>query len=246
MRQPGARERLIVGLDVSSTAEALRLVSLLRGEVSVFKVGKRLFLHAGPQIVRRIHQAGAEVFLDLKLHDIPETVAAAAVEAARLGVYMLDVHAAGGPEMLRRTVAEVRRVCRRERLRRPKLLAVTVLTSLDGTDLKRLGIAGGVRRQVLRLAALARETGMDGVVTSPREIRAVRALCGPRFLIVAPGIRPTRPAGDDQKRVATPAAAVAAGADYIVVARPIRDAADPASAARGIVASIADTARNCR
>jgi orotidine-5'-phosphate decarboxylase len=242
-RQLRARDRLIFGLDVASTREALNLVSRLTGEVGMFKVGKRLFVHAGPDIVRRIRKRGGEIFLDLKFHDIPETVAGAAVEAARLGVYLLNIHAAGGTEMMRHTVAEVDKVCRAERLRRPKLLGVTVLTSLDSADLKSVGVAGGVRRSVTRLAKLALESGMDGVVASAREIEWIRAECGPRFLIVTPGIRPSGSSDDDQKRIATPAAAVGAGADYIVVARPIRDAPDPVAAARGIVASIAEGSR---
>lgn len=238
-RQARARDRLIFGLDVASTKEALDLVSRLGKEVGMFKVGKRLFVRAGPEIVRRIRKRGGEIFLDLKFHDIPETVANAAVEAARLGVFMLNVHASGGAEMMRHTVAEVDKVCRQERLRRPKLLGVTVLTSLDGDDLKSVGVAGGIRRQVIRLARLARDAGMDGVVASAREIEWIRAECGTRFLIVTPGIRPAASVEDDQKRIATPAAAVRAGADYIVVARPIRDAPDPVAAARSIIASIA-------
>lgn len=238
-RTLAARDRLIFGLDVDSTKEALRLVKHLSGEVGMFKVGKRLFVHAGPDIVRQIHKHGGEVFLDLKFHDIPETVANAAVEAARLGVYFLNVHASGGAEMMRHTVAEVTKVCRAEMLRRPKLLGVTVLTSLDAGDLKAVGIRGSVREQVLRLALLAKECGMDGVVASPREIEWIRRECGPRFVVVTPGIRPASSVADDQKRIATAAVAVRAGADYIVVARPIRDAPDPVRAAREIVAEIA-------
>lgn len=245
-RTLAARKRLIFGLDVASTKEAIRLVGLLHDEVGMFKVGKRLFVHAGPDIVRQIHKRGGEVFLDLKFHDIPETVANAAVEAARLGVCLLNVHASGGPEMMRHTVAEVNKVCRAEKLGRPKLLGVTVLTSLDAGDLKAVGLAGDVRKQVLRLARLAKECGMDGVVASPREIEWIRKECGPRFLVVTPGIRPASSVADDQKRIATPAVAVRAGADYIVVARPIRDAPDPVQAAREIVADIAGGSRSRR
>jgi orotidine-5'-phosphate decarboxylase len=244
-RTIAARKHLIFGLDVASTKEALSLVRRLTGEVGFFKVGKRLFVHAGPEIVRRIRKQGGEIFLDLKFHDIPETVATASVEATRLGVYLLNIHASGGPEMMRHTVAAVDKVCRAEKLRRPKLLAVTVLTSLDTADLKAVGINGSVRKQVLRLARLARDCGMDGVVASPHEIEAIRKECGQRFLIVTPGIRPAA-VDDDQKRIATPAAAVRAGADYIVVSRPIRDAADPVRAARDIVADIAAGMRRKR
>jgi orotidine-5'-phosphate decarboxylase len=236
-RTLAARKHFIFGLDVASTKEALSLVRRLTGEVGMFKVGKRLFVHAGPDIVRRIHKHGGEVFLDLKFHDIPETVATAAVEAARLGVYMLNIHASGGPEMIKRTVTEVNKACRTESLRRPKLLGVTVLTSLDAGDLKAVGVSGSVRQQVLRLARLAKDCGMDGVVASPNEIEWIRQECGSRFLIVTPGIRPAAVA-DDQKRVATPGAAIRAGADYLVVSRPIRDAPDPVRAAREIVADI--------
>lgn len=238
-RHEAARKRLIFGLDVASSKEAISLVTRLKDEVGMFKVGKRLFVHAGPEIVRQIRRRGGEVFLDLKFHDIPETVAGAAVEAARLGVKLLNVHASGGPEMMRRAVAEVKKVCRAERLRRPTLLGVTVLTSLDSADLKSVGINASVRRQVIRLAQLARQAGMDGVVASAREIRWIREACGPRFVIVTPGIRSSSSGADDQKRIATPEAAVTAGADYIVVARPIRDADDPVRTARELVASIA-------
>ena len=237
-RTIAARKHLIFGLDVASTKEALSLVRRLTGEVGLFKVGKRLFVHAGPDIVRRIRKQGGEVFLDLKFHDIPETVATASVEAARLGVYLLNIHASGGTEMMKHTVAAVDNVCRAEKLRRPKLLAVTVLTSLDAGDLKAVGVGGSARKQVLRLARLASNCGMDGVVASPHEIEWIREECGPRFLIVTPGIRPAA-VDDDQKRIATPSAAVRAGADYIVVSRPIREAPDPVRAAREIIADIA-------
>jgi orotidine-5'-phosphate decarboxylase len=243
-RHGAARRRLIFGLDVASSKEAIDLVNRLEAEVGMFKVGKRLFVHSGPEIVRRIRKRGGEIFLDLKFHDIPDTVAGAAVEAARLGVKLLNIHASGGLEMMRRTVADVKKVCRAEGLRRPALLGVTVLTSLDGDDLKSVGVNAGVRRQVIRLARLAHQAGMDGVVASAREIRWIREDCGPRFLIVTPGIRPSKTGADDQKRIATPEAAVGAGADYIVVARPIRDAKDPVQAARDIVASIAAGNRN--
>jgi orotidine-5'-phosphate decarboxylase len=242
-RHEAARQRLIFGLDVASSKEAIQLVARLKDEVGMFKVGKRLFVHAGPDIVRQIRKRGGEVFLDLKFHDIPETVAGAAVEATRLGVRLMNVHASGGYTMMRHTVSEVRKLCRIEKLQRPMLLGVTVLTSLDADDLSFIGVNGSVRRQVVRLAELAREAGMDGVVASAREIRWIREACGPRFVVVTPGIRPSGSDGDDQKRTVTPQTAIRAGADYIVVARPIRDAADPVRAARDIVASIAGIAR---
>ena len=230
--------RLIFALDVASVPEAIELVKLLRGEVGMFKIGKQLFLHAGPEIVREIKQQGAEVFLDLKFHDIPRTVAKASAEATRLGIRMFDLHASGSVAMMRQTIAEVNKVCRTEHLVRPKLLAVTVLTSLNQDDLRRLGVRSGVESQVVRLARLAREAGMDGVVASPHEVARIRKECGRKFLIVTPGIRPPRGAMDDQKRVMTPEAAVRAGANYLVVGSPIRDAADPVAAARAIVAAM--------
>jgi orotidine-5'-phosphate decarboxylase len=234
----GPLSRLIVGLDVASLDEAERLVNALRGAVGAFKVGKQLFLHAGPAVVRMIQERGERVFLDLKFHDIPRTVARAGVEATRLGVWMFNVHASGSFEMMRATVDEVTRTCRKEGLPRPKILAVTVLTSLSRDDLKRVGVQAGVESQVVRLARLAREAKMDGVVASPHEIAPIRRACGSDFLIVTPGVRPKEAGWDDQKRVMTPGEAIRAGADYLVVARPIIQASDPAAAAREVVAEM--------
>ncbi|HYD50465.1 MAG TPA: orotidine-5'-phosphate decarboxylase [Terriglobales bacterium] len=234
-----ARARLIFALHHDSLDEAMATVHQLRDEVGMFKVGKQLFLHAGPKIIQLIREAGAEIFLDLKFHDIPATVANASVEATRLGVLLFNLHASGSLEMMRRTVAAVNRVCRTENLRHPKLLAVTVLTSLSQEDLGRVGVAGEVEDQVVRLARLAQEAGMDGVVASALEIAPIRAACGEGFLIVTPGIRPEASAWDDQKRVLTPEEAIRTGADYLVVGRPIQEAADPVAAARTIVAEIA-------
>jgi orotidine-5'-phosphate decarboxylase len=232
------RARLIFALDVASTTEAIELVDQLKDEVGMFKVGKQLFLHAGPEIIRQIKERGGDVFLDLKFHDIPRTVAKAGAEATRLGVRMFDVHASGSVAMMRQTIAEVNKVSRTEHLVRPKLLAVTVLTSLNQDDLKRVGFRSGVENQVVRLAKLAREAGMDGVVASPQEVARIRKECGRRFLIVTPGIRPPKGSLDDQKRVLTPEEAIRAGANYLVVGSPIRNAADPAAAARNIVAAM--------
>jgi orotidine-5'-phosphate decarboxylase len=237
-RRGGMRSRLIFALDVSSVEEASQFVERLVSEVGLFKVGKQLFLHAGPQIVRMIRDHGGEVFLDLKFHDIPRTVAKAAAEATRMGVRMFDVHASGSLEMMQRTVTEVNRVCRAEGLRRPKVLAVTVLTSLNREDLKRVGVASGVENQVVRLARLAQEAKMDGVVASPQEIVPIRRECGRGFLIITPGVRLRGGSWEDQKRVTTPEAAIRTGADYLVIGQPIRDAADPVTAAREIVAAM--------
>lgn len=234
-RQGGAKQRLIFALDVASLSEVKEYVALLVNEVGLFKVGKQLFLHAGPQVIHLIHDKGGQVFLDLKFHDIPRTVAKAGVEATRLGVQMFDLHASGSLEMMRCTLTEVSKVCRTERLRRPKILAVTVLTSLSKEDLKRTGVVTGVENQVVRLAKLAREAGMDGVVASPLEISRIRRECGKNLLVVAPGVRPQGEAWDDQKRVLTPEEAVRHGANYLVIGKPIRDAKDPREAARQIV-----------
>ena len=234
-RQGGAKQRLIFALDVGSLEEVKKYVTLLANEVGLFKVGKQLFLHGGPQMVRLIREKGGKVFLDLKFHDIPRTVARASIEATRLGVQMFNLHASGSLEMMRLTVREVNKVCRAENLRRPKILAVTVLTSLSKEDLKRTGVITGVENQVVRLAKLAKEAGMDGVVASPLEVSRIRRECGRNFLLVVPGVRSRGESWDDQKRVLTPEEAMRAGADYLVVGKPIRDAKDPREIARQIV-----------
>ena len=236
VRSPGSmRERLILALDVDDLERVKALVTLLDSKVGMFKVGKQLFTHAGPQAVKLIQGMGGEVFLDLKFHDIPNTVAKAAIEATRLGVKMFNVHASGSLEMMRLTVREVSRVCRQEGLRRPIMLAVTVLTSLNKSDLQRVGVDGEVADQVIRLALLTRQAGMDGVVASPQEVAPIRAACGRRFIIVSPGVRPQRAKRNDQRRVMTPEEAIRAGADYIVVGRPIMEAKDPMRAAQEII-----------
>ena len=232
------RERLIVALDVDNLEQAADLVRRLAGEVGMFKIGKQLFTHAGPQAVRQIQELGGEIFLDLKFHDIPNTVAKAAIEATRLGVKMFNVHASGSLEMMRLTAKEVTRVCRQQKLRKPIMLAVTVLTSLNQDDLKRVGVDGKVADQVVRLALLTKEAGMDGVVASPQEVGDIRDACGRHFVIVTPGIRPADSKRNDQQRVMTPGDAVRAGVDYIVVGRPILEAEAPVAAARGIVAEM--------
>lgn len=235
-----AREKLIFALDVSTAREAGALIRQLKDSVGMFKVGKQLFLREGPRILSYIRERGGEVFLDLKFHDIPQTVARASVEATRLGAAMFNVHASGSAAMMKESVRQVRRACRTEHLRRPRMLAVTVLTSLSSDDLSLVGVHAPIEDQVLRLALLAQEAGMDGVVASPHEIRAIREACGPRFLIVTPGIRRSTDAKGDQHRITGPAEAVAAGADFVVVGRPIRDAADPKAEAEAIVDEIAE------
>jgi len=238
------RERVIVALDVDNLDKVKKCVGLLAHEVGMFKIGKQLFTHAGPQAVKLVHDLGGEIFLDLKFHDIPNTVAKAAVEATRMGVKMFNVHASGSLEMMVATVKEVGRVCRQEKRRRPIMLAVTVLTSLNQDDLKRVGVDGRVEAQVVRLALLTKEAGMDGVVASPQEVADIRAACGRRFIIVTPGIRPADAARDDQRRVMTPGDAVRAGVDYIVVGRPILEAKDPLAATRAIIGEMERAARS--
>jgi len=237
-KQGSMRERLIVALDVDTLEQATDLVRQLADEVGMFKIGKQLFTHAGPQAVRQIQELGGEIFLDLKFHDIPNTVAKAAIEATRLGVRMFNVHASGSLEMMRMTVKEVKRVCRQQKLRKPIMLAVTVLTSLNQDDLERVGVERKVADQVVRLALLTKEAGMDGVVASPHEVADIREACGRRFVIVTPGIRPSLGNRNDQQRVMTPQDAVRGGVDYIVVGRPIIEAKDPVTAARAIVADM--------
>jgi orotidine-5'-phosphate decarboxylase len=231
-----AKDKLIVVLDVGTARRALDIFHTLKDVAGMFKVGSQLFTAAGPQVVREILSAGGRVFLDLKFHDIPNTVASAGAEAARLGVSIFNVHACGGSEMMRRTSEAVTETAEREGLARPTVIAVTVLTSADDSVLAETGFSSGTTEQVRRLALLAASSGMDGVVASPHEVKLIRATVGRRdFVVVTPGVRPAGSARDDQRRVMTPAEAVRAGADYLVVGRPILNAPDPARAAREIV-----------
>ena len=228
--------KLIIALDVETADEARRLFSLLGAEAGMFKIGSQLFTAAGPEFVRELVADGARIFLDLKFHDIPNTVAAACREAVRLGVSLLNVHAAGGGEMMRRAAEATSQTAEREGLPRPALIAVTVLTSADAGVLAETGVSRALEEQVKELAKLAASSGLDGVVASPHEIAPVRsAVARERFLLVTPGVRPSAAAHDDQKRVMTPAEAVRAGADYIVVGRAILHAPDPLRAARAVV-----------
>lgn len=233
-----AKERLIFALDVDSLDEACNWVERLHEQVGVFKVGKQLFTRCGPEVVRMIRARGGEVFLDLKYHDIPNTVAMAGVEALRLGVRMFNVHALGGAEMMVRLVAEVDKIAPRGTPERPLLLAVTILTSSTDATLRGLGIDRPVTEMVPRLAKLAKDAGMDGVVASPQEVGLIREVCGADFAIVTPGVRPATASLDDQQRVMTPGEALRAGADYLVIGRPISAAADPTAAATAILAEM--------
>ena len=233
------RNKLIVALDVETAREALNLFSALKDVAGMFKIGSQLFTAAGPEIVREITRAGGRIFLDLKFHDIPNTVAAAGVEAARLGVSIFNVHACGGSEMMRRTAEAVTETAEREGITRPLVIAVTVLTSADGSTLVETGFSSSVTTQVGRMARLADESGLDGVVASPHEVKLVReTVARQNFVIVTPGVRPAGAASDDQRRVMTPLEAVRAGADYLVVGRAILKASDPARAARQIIEEI--------
>jgi len=227
------RQRLIVALDVSSAAAAHQIVAAVGESASFYKVGMQLYTAQGPGVVRELVAAGRRVFLDLKYHDIPNTVAAAVAEAGRLQVSMLTVHASGGGKMLRAATEAARAVNPAMRV-----LAVTVLTSLEDNDLDRIGVRGRVQDQVLRLTALALADGCHGVVASAREAAQLRSEFGADFVIVTPGVRPVGAAPGDQARVVTPAEAIAAGATHIVVGRPITSAADPAGEARAILAEI--------
>jgi orotidine-5'-phosphate decarboxylase len=229
-----ARERLIVALDVPEADAALALVKALAPTVGYFKVGLELFGSAGPELVRQMVARDARVFLDLKLHDIPATVARSVTVLGRLGVSLVTVHAAGGPEMMRQAVTAAAAADRP-----PGVLAVTALTSLDDEDLRAVGISLSPADLVLHRAQLAARCGVAGVVSSVPEAAAVRAVVADDFLIVTPGIRPAGAAVGDQKRVGTPARAITAGASHLVVGRPIRDAPDPVQAARDLVAEMA-------
>jgi orotidine-5'-phosphate decarboxylase len=230
------KDRLIVALDVETLAEAERMAGRLEGLVTRFKIGSQLFTAAGPGAVEAIQKRGAEVFLDLKFHDIPNTVAGAAREAARMGVLIFNVHASGGRAMMAAASEGAATAARELGVRRPIVLAVTVLTSLDRAALGReLGVADSVEGHVLHLAALAAAAGLDGCVASPNEIGALRTSRGPGWVIVTPGVRPVGSALGDQSRIATPGAAVSAGAHYLVVGRPITAAPDPARAAEAVL-----------
>jgi orotidine-5'-phosphate decarboxylase len=235
-----ARDRLIVALDVDTLAQAERLVERLQGLVTRFKIGSQLFTAAGPAAVESVHKRGAEVFLDLKYHDIPNTVAGASREAARMGVLMFNVHASGGRDMMSAAAQGAATAAKEVGVRRPIVLAVTVLTSLDRGALSReLAVAASVEGHVLHLARMAAEAGLDGCVASPNEIGPLRTNRGPAWVIVTPGVRPVGSALGDQSRIATPRAAVMAGAHYLVVGRPITGAPDPTAAAAAVLQEMA-------
>ena len=236
MTRDEARAKVIFALDVNEFSEIERWADLLAPHVGMFKVGKQLFTSCGPAAVRMIQKCGGEVFLDLKYHDIPNTVAMASVEAARMGAKLFNLHALGGYEMMAKTVEALDKEFKGGE--RGKVLAVTILTSSNEQTLLDVGIEYPVREMVVRLARLAKKAGIDGVVASPQEVQLIRDACGSDFLIVTPGVRPTFAAVDDQKRTMTPAEAVRTGADYLVMGRPISSAADPVRAAELIIEEI--------
>ena len=232
-----AKDRIILALDVDTAEEALGLVDKLNQHVGVFKIGMQLYNGIGPDIVHRVHDLGGKVFLDLKLHDIPNTVASAARVLTRLNAFMFNVHAAGGREMMSQAAQACRVQADRLGTPAPLLLAVTVLTSISGQELKDdMYITGlNVEELVVKWALMAQESDLGGVVCSPQEIAPIRSACGPDFKIVTPGIRPLWSAANDQKRITTPRQALDQGADYMVIGRPIVQADDPVTAAQRII-----------
>lgn len=230
-----------MALDVPGATQVRQVVQTLGGTATTYKIGKQLFTAEGPQVVRDLVASGRKVFLDLKFHDIPHTVAAAVRAVAGLGASMMTVHASGGSQMLRAAVEAAA-----QSPSNPIILAVTVLTSLSDSDLQELGIAGNVPTHVLRLGALARAAGCGGLVASAQEAQALRRELGQHFAIVTPGIRPAGSDAGDQARIVTPRNAIAAGATHLVVGRPILDAPDPAKAAKQILQEIEDAVASCR
>jgi orotidine-5'-phosphate decarboxylase len=233
-------DQLLIALDVASGGEALQLADTLRGVVGGFKIGSQLFTAEGPVIVRTLAAKGDRVFLDLKFHDIPNTVANAVAAATSLGAWMINVHAGGGHTMMQAALDAARRTAGAEGRPTPRVIAVTVLTSMSGETLTEIGVGGAVIEQVSRLARLAQQAGLDGVVASPRETSVIRALCGSDFAIVTPGIRggAAGSAKQDQERTTTAAEAIRAGASFVVVGRPVIAAADPRQAAERIAEEI--------
>ena len=231
-----ARERLVLALDVDDFKKADELVGKLSDYVGVFKIGSQLFTAEGAKVVNMVNERGGKVFLDLKFHDIPNTVARAAEVATKLGVYIFNVHTPGGYEMMKAAAEATAKTSQGLGIRKPIILGVTLLTSINQEILeKEIGIKKRLEEQVVHLAKLAKAAGLDGVVASSWEIKEIRKACGEDFVILTPGIRPTGKSSDDQKRVMTPREAIKLGADFLVIGRPIRDASNPVEAAKEIL-----------
>ncbi len=227
-------EKIILALDVPNSIQAIQWVDKLKNLISFYKVGKQLFTAEGPDVVKDIKARGCKVFLDLKFHDIPNTVAAASVEAARIGADIINVHALGGYDMMSGAAEAVEAEADRMGIKKPLLIAVTILTSMAQENLAETGILNRLSDEVRALAELAKRAGMDGVVASPQEIGLVREECGDDFIVVTPGVRPSFASKDDQKRIMTPLEAVKAGADYLVIGRPVTKAENPETAVKMI------------
>ncbi len=236
MKKP--TDRIFVALDTTDVEEARTLARRLKGSVGGAKLGLEFFTANGAGGVRAIGKAGLPLFLDLKFHDIPNTVAGAVRAAVKLRPRIMTIHAGGGSEMMRAAAESATEAAKEQNVKRPLIVGVTVLTSLDAGDLAAVGQNGPPADQVVRLALLAKESGLDGVVCSPKEAATVRKICGPDFKLVVPGIRPSLSLSGDQKRTSGPADAVNAGADYLVIGRPITRAPDPAAAARAMAAAL--------
>ncbi len=231
-----ARERLVLALDVDDFKKAEQLVGKLSDYVGVFKIGSQLFTAEGAKVVNMVNERGGKVFLDLKFHDIPNTVTRAAEVSTKLGVYIFNVHTFGGYEMMKAAVEVAAKTSQELGIRKPIILGVTLLTSINQEILeKEIGIKKRLEEQVVHLAKLAKAAGLDGVVASPREIKEIRKACGEDFVILTPGIRPAGKSSDDQKRVMTPREAIKLGSDFLVIGRPIRNAANPVEAAKEIL-----------
>jgi orotidine-5'-phosphate decarboxylase len=245
MTRDEAVKKVCVALDVPDSESACELVRRLRTHVGFFKIGMELHNAEGPSVIRTLTSLGAKIFLDLKFHDIPNTVAGASRVVAPLGVSIFNVHASGGIEMMRASLKAASDSTAKAGVPRPRIIAITVLTSIDDETLKTINQSEvSVSKQVEHLARMTKEAGLDGVVASPQEIRIIRSACGPNFLIVTPGVRPAGGDAGDQKRFATPAGAIQAGADILVIGRPITAAKDPVKAAEGILEEIQSVSVN--
>lgn len=237
-------DKIIVALDVPTKEEALAIVEELGASVGAYKIGMQLYNACGPDILEEVYKRNGKVFLDLKFHDIPNTVASAARVVANFGVFMFNVHASGGAAMMKAAVAALKEEAAKLGKAKPLLIAVTVLTSMSEGELQQeIGVGRTMKEQVAALAKLTQDSGLDGVVASPQEIAIIREACGEDFLIVTPGIRPADTTADDQKRIKTPGEAVADGADYLVIGRPITKAADRKAAVAAIVADMENSVK---